>query len=163
MEEERRLAYVGLTRARKFAAVTYANNRRMYGHWVNALPSRFIEELPPEHITMTGTGSRTFLPADRQNYFDRRARDFDSDADDGSVFDKGQWKRETFQKAAYDFYDRSPVKVYQTKETGSRLGKRVRHEIFGTGTVIRAEGERLDVRFDSGEIKKIMARFLEEI
>ncbi len=163
LEEERRLAYVGLTRARKFAAVTYANNRRMYGHWVNALPSRFIEELPPEHITMTGTGSRAFLPADRQNYFDRRARDFDSDADDGSVFDKGQWKRETFQKAAYDFYDRSPVKVYQTKETGSRLGKRVRHEIFGTGTVIRAEGERLDVRFDSGEIKKIMARFLEEI
>jgi DNA helicase-2/ATP-dependent DNA helicase PcrA len=50
LEEERRLAYVGLTRARKRAYVSYVGNRRMYGNWVNAIPSRFVDELPPETV-----------------------------------------------------------------------------------------------------------------
>ncbi len=54
LEEERRLAYVGLTRARKSVFVSYASNRRVYGQWQNALPSRFIKELPPEHIDRRG-------------------------------------------------------------------------------------------------------------
>ena len=169
LEEERRLAYVGLTRAKEFAAITYANNRKIYGHWVNALPSRFIDELPPEHIE-TDTqryGYASVKPAwkNQQFYFENNVADenFDSNADEGTVFDRGQWKRERFQKEKDDFYERKPSRVYQTKETGSRLGKRVHHEIFGFGVVVHAEGERLDVRFDSGEIKKIMARFLEEV
>jgi DNA helicase-2/ATP-dependent DNA helicase PcrA len=53
LEEERRLAYVGLTRARLRAYVSCAANRRMYGNWINAIPSRFIDELPPEQVDMT--------------------------------------------------------------------------------------------------------------
>ncbi|MEZ5918395.1 MAG: UvrD-helicase domain-containing protein [Alphaproteobacteria bacterium] len=50
LEEERRLAYVGITRARKKAYVSFAGNRRMYGNWISAIPSRFVDELPPEHV-----------------------------------------------------------------------------------------------------------------
>ncbi len=159
LEEERRLAYVGLTRAKDRAIITYANNRKIYGHWVNALPSRFIDELPRDHIE-TDSGRKSF--ASLQPAWQNKQFYFKNNDDETSIFDKGQWKRENFHKESDDFYNPPSVKVYQTKETGSRLGKRVHHEIFGFGTVIHAEGERLDVRFDSGEIKKIMARFLEE-
>lgn len=54
LEEERRLAYVGITRARRSVYISYASNRRVYGQWQNALPSRFIKELPPEHIDRRG-------------------------------------------------------------------------------------------------------------
>ena len=50
LEEERRLAYVGLTRAKKRAYISYASSRKMYGHWQNPLPSRFVDELPVDHI-----------------------------------------------------------------------------------------------------------------
>ena len=50
VEEERRLAYVGLTRARQHLTISFAANRHMYGRWQSAMPSRFIDELPPEHI-----------------------------------------------------------------------------------------------------------------
>ena len=53
LEEERRLAYVGLTRARKRAIVSFAANRRIYGRWLSAIPSRFIDELPAEHTIRT--------------------------------------------------------------------------------------------------------------
>ena len=50
LEEERRLAYVGITRAKRKVIISFANNRRMYGKWINSLPSRFIQELPEKHI-----------------------------------------------------------------------------------------------------------------
>src|SRR3546814_12315610 len=50
LEEERRLAYVGLTRARKRVIVSFAANRRMHGSWAAAIPSRFVDELPKEHV-----------------------------------------------------------------------------------------------------------------
>ena len=57
LEEERRLAYVGLTRARKRAIVSHAANRRIYANWQTSIPSRFLEELPEAHVEQTG-GSR---------------------------------------------------------------------------------------------------------
>ncbi|MFV0473158.1 MAG: ATP-dependent helicase, partial [Pikeienuella sp.] len=50
LEEERRLAYVGLTRARKYLTVSFAANRRVYNQWQSALPSRFVDELPADHV-----------------------------------------------------------------------------------------------------------------
>jgi len=57
LEEERRLAYVGITRARKRAIISYANSRRIHGSWTSALPSRFIEELPKESAEFEADGS----------------------------------------------------------------------------------------------------------
>ena len=57
LEEERRLAYVGLTRARRRAIVSYASNRRIYGSWQTSMPSRFLEEIPEEQVTRTGSAA----------------------------------------------------------------------------------------------------------
>ena len=62
LEEERRLAYVGITRARRSVFISYASNRRIYGQWQNSLPSRFIDELPEDHIDKRGN-SRMGLAA----------------------------------------------------------------------------------------------------
>ena len=80
-----------------------------------------------------------------------------------SIFDRGRWGRENADEISH--FDRSyvPMPHFKTVQTSRRIGRRVRHETFGNGTVIREEGERLDVRFDSGQVKKIMARFLTEI
>src|SRR5512143_3021705 len=66
LEEERRLAYVGLTRARKRAMVSYAANRLVYGYWQNALPSRFIGELPAESVTEKAPPGLFGAPIDRR-------------------------------------------------------------------------------------------------
>ena len=57
LEEERRLAYVGLTRARRRAIVSHAANRRIYANWQSSIPSRFIEELPDDHVERTGSAA----------------------------------------------------------------------------------------------------------
>ena len=73
LEEERRLAYVGLTRARHRAFITFAANRQVYGQWQTALPSRFIDELPPEHVVHRS--DRGLYGAERR----QRSRRFDFD------------------------------------------------------------------------------------
>ena len=125
LEEERRLAYVGITRARKSVHISYASNRRVYGQWVNALPSRFIEELPEDHIDCRGNRRMGY----GMQFSDIRA----------------PWAAEKVQ----------PKK---------RVGKRVHHDTFGDGIVLREEGDRLEVFFEGGAgLKKVISRFLTEI
>ena len=124
LEEERRLAYVGLTRAKKNAHISYASNRRVYGQWQNALPSRFIKELPEEHIDMRGNNRMGY----RASFADVRM----------------PWVRENLVPK-------------------SRKGKQVMHETFGKGVVLRENGQMLEVAFENGGIRKIMAQFLTEI
>ncbi len=57
LEEERRLAYVGLTRARRRAIVSHAANRRIYANWQSSIPSRFIDELPEAEVTRSGSAA----------------------------------------------------------------------------------------------------------
>jgi len=59
LEEERRLAYVGLTRARERAIILFAANRRVHNQWQSSLPSRFVEELPLEHTERTNVGGHS--------------------------------------------------------------------------------------------------------
>ncbi len=181
LEEERRLAYVGLTRARKKAFVSFANNRRMYGEWLNALPSRFIEELPPEHIQLNVQGERVAVnqiqPAwSKDSSFGKGdwaySKKSEADLFEPQYFqnktdfqNKSRWARESLNDDV--FIQQTQNVVFTPTISGSqkskRLGKRVYHETFGYGTVIREEGDRLEIRFDSGNSKKIMSRFLEEV
>ena len=130
LEEERRLAYVGITRARRSAFISYASNRRVYGQWQNALPSRFINELPEEHIDRRGNNRMGF----GANFSDVRM----------------PWAHEKVQQAS---------SVYSSKWKGHQ----VMHETFGKGVVLRESGDMVEVAFERGGIKKIMARFLELI
>lgn len=182
LEEERRLAYVGMTRAKRKLTISFAHNRRMYGQWINALPSRFIEELPQQHI-QTDTyfhrseqqGYQASTPAWGCGYSGSRKpkrygthiQSFDFDDDVDTQQDErpvSKWDRESLTSTPSDYFIPRKQISYRTVASSSsrRVGRRVRHETFGAGTVVREDGERLDIRFDSGQIKKIMARFLEE-
>ena len=130
LEEERRLAYVGITRARRLAFISYVSNRRVYGQWQNSLPSRFLDELPDEDVDRRGNN--------RMGY--------------GASFAdvRMPWAREKVQTS---------TNAYSSKWKG----RQVMHETFGKGVVLRENGDQVEVAFEQGGIKKILARFLELI
>lgn len=140
LEEERRLAYVGITRARKKAYISYVANRYMYGSSVNAIPSRFVDELPEENIEMS---------ADTGLYGSGRSTHWDS-----SGFDAGVRQVRARESA--------PVSApgMEKSESGFARGERVFHDKFGYGTIIAVEGAKLDINFDKAGHKRVMDSFI---
>ena len=142
LEEERRLAYVGLTRARRRAIVSHAANRRIYANWQSSIPSRFIEELPDADVERTGSAAlardaRVLAATSFSGQFPlvaRRSRTIEA------------WEQPGRPAQA----DAIPV------------GARVFHQKFGYGTVTAAEDDRLDVAFDKAGDKRVLDRFVEK-
>ncbi len=145
LEEERRLAYVGLTRARRRAIVSWAANRRIYASWQSSIPSRFVSELPEEHVARVAApglqAARTAEPA--SSLFP--AIGFGG-ARRGRVIEAGAWEITPRPERA----DRIP------------LGARVFHQKFGYGTVKGVDDDKLDVEFSTG-MKRILDRFVERV
>ena len=140
LEEERRLAYVGLTRARKRAVVSFAANRRIYANWQGSIPSRFIEEMPDDWVERTGSGvaqRREMMAAP-------------------SVFLSGPL---VARRAAEALPWEPPVRAKQT--TKIAVGARVFHQKFGYGEVLGVEDDRLDVLFEKAGQKRLLDRFVE--
>lgn len=138
LEEERRLAYVGLTRARKKAYISYAANRQMYGNWISAIPSRFVDELPGDHIE-SSSETGTYNPG--------RSQHWDSSGITPSV-------RSRPEGISYSNRQRPlPKNAYAR-------GVRVYHEKFGKGTVVNVDGQKLDIAFDRGGTKRVMDSFV---
>jgi DNA helicase-2/ATP-dependent DNA helicase PcrA len=138
LEEERRLAYVGLTRARKRAYVSYAANRRLYGNWASAIPSRFVDELPPAQIEAS---------AETGLYQAGRSRHWDSSGFKPQV----QPKREVQDR-----------KVMSEDGTVFARGDRVFHDKFGYGKIINIDGHKLDIAFEKSGTKRVMDSFVEK-
>lgn len=168
LEEERRLAYVGITRAREKVKISFAANRRIYGQWQNSLPSRFIDELPQEDILMqVAHASQTSLhqvkPAWSHDFMQEKSsyQPFSYKKEEQEDFSfSSKWARESLNQ---EEIWREPKVVVQSAKKSRRIGKRVYHEKFGYGTVIKDDADRLEVHFDSQGVKKVMARFLEEV
>lgn len=137
LEEERRLAYVGLTRARKRATISFAANRRMYGNWINALPSRFIDELPEDHVE---SASESGL------YQKGRSQHWDSSGLSSSAVSA---------QPAHSSYVKHSIQ-------GFCMGDKVRHATFGEGRVVHVAGAKLDIRFEDGSMKRLMESFVEK-
>gem|GEM_PF-3524399 len=151
LEEERRLAYVGLTRARRRAYVSFAANRRLFNLWQSAIPSRFIDELPAEHVEVDvaqglysgglakAGSSYHFAPGQASSGAARRRRGgrMAASAPDGD------------QAAA------------QGEPDALRRGARVFHQKFGYGKVVEADGGKLEIAFEKAGRKKVMAGFVE--
>lgn len=133
LEEERRLAYVGITRARKRSYISYAANRRMYGNWISAIPSRFVDELPKDHIEMS---------ADPGLYGAGRSSHWDSSG----------------IKPAAQKHER---RVVNDDGASFSTGDRVFHDKFGYGTIIHIDGHKLDIAFEKGGHKRVMDSFVE--
>jgi DNA helicase-2/ATP-dependent DNA helicase PcrA len=143
LEEERRLAYVGITRARKVAVISHAANRRIYGNWTSSIPSRFLDELPEAAITREGAMAQ------------RVARMVDTPSVFGSQGLHAR-KPRVIEAGAWETRERPPA------TTEMKLGDRVFHQKFGDGTVIGVQDDRLDIRFDNAGEKRVLDRFVEK-
>ncbi len=138
LEEERRLAYVGLTRARQRAHVMFAANRRIYNQWQTALPSRFVDELPGEHIERRAApGLYGGLEEARgpPRFGGRPAR-----------------RRVIEAEAVVAAVDHPPGAF--------TVGTRVFHDKFGYGRVAAVDGNKLDIAFDKAVAKKVIDSFV---
>ena len=163
LEEERRLAYVGITRAREKASISFAHNRRIYGQTQNSLPSRFIEELPSEHIQMHNPASSSMRLDSIEPAWSTGASFYRSEETNYEPANKSRWDRESLNTTQYEPFFKETVYTPKVASKSKRIGKRVHHEVFGDGFVVKDAGDALEVRFDSGELKKVKSAFLEEI
>jgi len=160
LEEERRLAYVGITRARKRVFISFAANRRVRGMWQGALPSRFLSELPEDHTeTSVDEGFYGGYAGFRDN---ANAGGF------ASTYDSPGWKRAQANRAGGMQRTRAPLIEAQayTVQTSDptaaeyKRGDRVFHQKFGYGRVSSVEGNKLTVDFDKAGEKRVIANFV---
>jgi len=140
LEEERRLAYVGITRARRFAVISHAANRRIYGNWQASIPSRFLDELPASEIKLEGNAAREMRGASvflaSGGLYGQRPL----------VIEAGAWE----------------VKERPASAARYAAGDRVFHQKFGYGEVTGVDDDRLDIRFDKAGEKRLIDRFVEK-
>lgn len=143
LEEERRLAYVGITRARRKCIVSAAANRLIYGTWQPQIPSRFLEELPADATVREGAqgweAQRTPPPSvflGNQGLAARRPR----------VIETGAWE----------------VRERPPQAERLAVGQRVFHQKFGYGRITAVEDDRLDIEFEKAGTKRVLDRFVEK-
>ncbi|HRO33008.1 MAG TPA: UvrD-helicase domain-containing protein [Brevundimonas sp.] len=172
LEEERRLAYVGVTRARAHARISFAANRLVYGRWTSQLPSRFVDELPLANVEAqsdTGYyGASTGMKEAKSRWDD--APSF------GSGYSSPGWKRaQEHVRAAAPLTPRDRLARNAVIEGEGRLvatadpssgggwtrGERVFHQKFGYGAIRAIEGNKLLVAFDKAGEKKVIDTFVE--
>ncbi|MFV0408797.1 MAG: ATP-dependent helicase [Paracoccus sp. (in: a-proteobacteria)] len=163
-EEERRLAYVGITRAERLATISFAGNRRMYGQWQSSLPSRFIDELPEEHVdVLTAPG---LYGAGYGGAAVMAGTDFGSGMQDraarADVYNSPGWKRMAERKAP-QAKPRTPASVIIDAEAvGFSVGDRVTHPKFGDGTVMGIAEGTLTIQFAAG-FKNVKAGYVQPL
>lgn len=170
LEEERRLAYVGVTRAKQDARISFAANRLVYGRWTSQLPSRFVDELPIDHVEAQ---SDTGYYGASQGMKEAKSR-WDEAPAFGSGYSSPGWKRAQSFTAAQT--PRSVQARHAVIEGDGRLiatadpksgsgwsrGARVFHQKFGYGHVRSVEGNKLVVAFDKAGEKKVIDSFVEK-
>ncbi len=169
LEEERRLAYVGITRARERAMISFAANRQIFGRWQSVLPSRFVDELPEDHVSVGGeTG---YFGADEAGY-GAMAEPMDPLR---STYESPGWRRMQAARAAASATSGAPPRrapaplidgdakliAAETEAPQFAVGERVFHIKFGYGVVKAADGAKLTVAFEKAGEKKVIDSFLE--
>jgi DNA helicase-2/ATP-dependent DNA helicase PcrA len=166
LEEERRLAYVGITRARKRARLSVAQNRRINGLWQSAIPSRFLDELPPDAVEVKDTGSSY----GGYGYGGGATSRFNKTDPFESVYETPGWQRARAQQASRkgggpltidgDLVARS-VDLGNDKSAFG-MGDRVFHLKFGYGAITDIEGNKLTIDFEKAGRKKVLESFVKK-
>jgi DNA helicase-2/ATP-dependent DNA helicase PcrA len=165
LEEERRLAHVGLTRARLRAKISFAQNRRTHGMWQQAVPSRFIDELPVGHVEVAE--DRGFHGSYGASRFDTAENLFAS-----GFYETPGWQRAKANRPRGATPSapraREPITIDGTlvaastvAGAGLSVGMRVFHQKFGYGRVAQVDGNKLTVDFDKAGRKKVVDSFVE--
>ncbi|MDX9996472.1 MAG: UvrD-helicase domain-containing protein [Phenylobacterium sp.] len=166
LEEERRLAYVGLTRAREEARVSFAANRQVYGRWTSQMPSRFVDELPPANVEASSeTGYYGGGPGMQQH-----GSRWDESPSFGAGYSSPGWRRAQASNYKGSHPGRQQViegegrlvAVSEPSASAYARGDRVFHVKFGYGQVVAIEGNKLTVAFDKAGEKKVIDSFVEK-
>jgi DNA helicase-2/ATP-dependent DNA helicase PcrA len=180
LEEERRLAHVGITRARKRAKLYFATNRRIHGSWSTTAPSRFLDELPAQNVEITeskggsGWGGTSGYGPSR----------FDNLESFGSRYTTPGWQRAQANRTRGGFNEtgaayggsgtahskRAPLTIEGeliAKSTGTAsdfsVNDRVFHQKFGYGRIVKVDGNKLSIAFDKAGEKKVVDSFVERV
>ncbi len=164
LEEERRLAYVGITRAEESCRISFAANRQIYGRWQSAIPSRFIDDLPPEHVDVVSEpglyGNAASDLASHTRFDGEKLRD-------DAYYDNPGWRR---ARAASSRNAGTPPMIEGRAQSVSvsapgtskfSKGQRVFHQKFGYGKIASIEGQKLTVDFEHSGPKKVIDTFVE--
>jgi DNA helicase-2/ATP-dependent DNA helicase PcrA len=183
LEEERRLAYVGLTRAKRRAHVLHAANRRLFNQWQSSVPSRFVEEIPADNVELiAGPGLYPGLnaredglaePADVHDFEPRQrrpwretygARNAGANGGNGSTrngqWEKPQWERPRDMRPHMAPTPKAPPRP-ATSGAGFKTGERIFHQKFGYGKVTAVDGNKLEIAFEKAGSKKVLDTFVE--
>jgi ATP-dependent DNA helicase UvrD/PcrA len=155
LEEERRLAYVGLTRARKRAIVSYAANRMVFGYWQNALPSRFVSELPAENVQQAAPTGLFGVELRRNAAPDRAWPQTGVAALAETRWNSRRTSPPVLEGRAERITARpEPAHPFVT-------GQRVFHQKFGYGAVRAVDGDRLEIDFEKAGTKTVIHSFVQ--
>ncbi len=171
LEEERRLAYVGITRAEKICTISFAANRRVYGQWQSAMPSRFIDELPTDHVEVLtppglyggGFGAAGMAASASPAAQGMMGSTLHEQASKADVYNSPGWRRlqsRSQQRGMSQPKEARSMTIDLDAVSAFTEGDRVFHQKFGYGEVMGIEGDKLDIEFDKAGTKKVVARFI---
>ncbi len=163
LEEERRLAYVGITRAKRRAIISFAQNRRVHNLWQNALPSRFIDELPEGHVDVVAM-STSYGGYGVGGFGASRFEDMKPFA---NSYATPGWQRAKSRTAQGHDFSRTPQLIEgqlvasEVEGGGFAAGERVFHQKFGYGRITRVDGNKLTIAFEKAGEKRVIDSFVE--
>ena len=136
LEEERRLAYVGITRAKNNVWIFNANSRLTHGQWIDCIPSRFIDELPDKNINRFSSYSNNFKSSIASEWFIANN------------------KKEINLSKEY---------IDENNDNKFKLMERIFHQKFGYGKILEIDGDKVTIDFEKAGEKKLMLTFIEKI
>ena len=171
LEEERRLAYVAITRAKRLLFILLALNRRVYGQWQNNLPSRFINELPPQNIELQNNAANYFQRADTYSSSSYWNRNNYASQDEFGEYEYKDSDRFSYTRTSNDSwknssYNSSWGNMYRAKQAAKNatstiaIGAKVYHETFGYGFVQNIEGNKLEIIFEKYGHKRLLKDYV---
>lgn len=164
LEEERRLAYVAITRAKRKLYISMATSRRIYGEWKNNPPSRFLNEIPSSCLQITNQVSSCYNGSG--SYYGGSSYQNSASKYGGGYAKKKFSTKPSYQKYVDDdehkYSYESVNDEYQSRSKNSYIGVRVYHDTFGYGKIISVSGQMCVVDFDNYGKKKVMGSYLRQ-
>ena len=152
LEEERRLAYVGVTRAKIKSSIFYAANRKMHNQWLSSIPSRFVNELPEDNIEV----NLSHFSGNKGNFTDIKEDD---------IFDQSDYSTPGWERAKIQSLNSKKIQeeVIISVDTNSKFstGTFVVHKKFGKGKIESVDGKKLTINFGNNGMRKVMENFVD--
>ena len=153
LEEERRLAYVGITRAKIKSSIFYAANRKMHNQWLSSIPSRFVNELPEDNIEV----NLSHFSGNKGNFTDIK----EDDIFDQSDYSTPGWERAKIQSLSNKRTQEDEKIISVVSNSKFSPGTLVMHKKFGKGKIETVDGKKLTIDFGGNGIRKVMENFVD--